>query len=179
MGDPFLDVICSLFLLCFGQAILFQRNASSGGLDIVAKLMNKFLHMDLGRAMSTSGMLIALSSMFVSDAKIVVLSVLGTYLSGVVLDYIIFGFDMKKRVCIISKKQEEIRAYILNEIQSGATVYEVYGAYNMDVHKEIVTIVDKNEYAKLMNFIEKNDKEAFITVYSVNKAIYRPKNKNL
>ncbi|MBQ8233839.1 MAG: YitT family protein [Lachnospiraceae bacterium] len=179
MGDPFLDVICSLFLLCFGQAILFQRNASSGGLDIVAKLMNKFLHMDLGRAMSTSGMLIALSSMFVSDAKIVVLSVLGTYLSGVVLDYIIFGFDMKKRVCIISKKQEEIRAYILNEIQSGATVYEVYGAYNMDVHKEIVTIVDKNEYAKLMSFIEKNDKEAFITVYSVNKAIYRPKNKNL
>ncbi|MBP3701657.1 MAG: YitT family protein, partial [Lachnospiraceae bacterium] len=140
-----------------------------------AKLMNKFLHMDLGNAMSVSGMLVALSSALVYDARIVVLSVLGTYLNGIVLDHFIFGFDMKKRVCIVSRKEEEIREFILHELRSGATLYEALGAYNLEPRREIITIVDKNEYAKLMTFIEKVDSEAFVTVYTVNKIIYRPK----
>ncbi len=175
MGDPFIDMICYVFFVSIGLAMLFNRNASSGGLDIVAKLMNKFLHMDLGNAMSVSGMLVALSSAFVYDAKIVVLSVLGTYLNGIVLDHFIFGFDMKKRVCIVSQKEEEIRAFILHELRSGATLYEAFGAYNLEPRREIITIVDKNEYAKLMTYIEKVDREAFVTVYTVNKIIYRPK----
>ena len=175
MGDPFLDMICYVFFVSVGLAMLFNRNASSGGLDIVAKLMNKFLHMDLGSAMSVSGMLVALSSGLVYDAKIVILSVLGTYLNGIVLDHFIFGFDMKKRVCIVSQKEEAIRQFILHELRSGATLYEAYGAYNLDPRREIITIVDKNEYAKLMSFIEREDPEAFVTVYTVHKIIYRPK----
>ena len=174
-GDPFLDMICYVFLVSVGLAILFNRNASSGGLDIVAKLMNKFLHMDLGNAMSVSGMVVALSSALVYDKKIVILSVLGTYLNGIVLDHFIFGFNLKKRVCIVSQKEEEIRNFILHELHSGATVYEAYGAYNLQPRREIITIVDKNEYAKLMTCIEKVDPTAFVTVYTVNKIIYRPK----
>ncbi len=175
MGDPFLDMICYVFFVSIGLAMLFNRNASSGGLDIVAKLMNKFLHMDLGNAMSVSGMLVALSSALVYDAKIVILSILGTYLNGIVLDHFIFGFDMKKRVCIVSQKEEEIRAFILHELRSGATLYEAFGAYNLEPRREIITIVDKNEYARLMSFIEREDPEAFVTVYTVHKTIYRPK----
>ncbi|MBR6528058.1 MAG: YitT family protein [Lachnospiraceae bacterium] len=175
MGDPFLDMICYVFFVSVGLAMLFNRNASSGGLDIVAKLMNKFLHMDLGSAMSVSGMLVALSSGLVYDAKIMILSVLGTYLNGIVLDHFIFGFDMKKRVCIVSQKEEAIRQFILHELRSGATLYEAFGAYNLDPRREIITIVDKNEYAKLMSFIEREDPEAFVTVYTVHKIIYRPK----
>ena len=175
MGDPFLDMICYVFFVSIGLAMLFNRNASSGGLDIVAKLMNKFLHMDLGNAMSVSGMLVALSSALVYDAKIVILSVLGTYLNGIVLDHFIFGFDMKKRVCIVSQKEEAIRQFILHELRSGATLYEAFGAYNMESRREIITIVDKNEYAKLMTFIEREDPVAFVTVYNVHKTIYRPK----
>lgn len=175
MGDPFLDMICYVFFVSIGLAMLFNRNASSGGLDIVAKLMNKFLHMDLGNAMSVSGMLVALSSGLVYDAKIVILSVLGTYLNGIVLDHFIFGFDMKKRVCIVSQKEEIIRQFILHELRSGATLYEAFGAYNLEPRREIITIVDKNEYAKLMRFIEREDPEAFVTVYTVHKIIYRPK----
>ena len=175
MGDPFLDMICYVFFVSIGLAMLFNRNASSGGLDIVAKLMNKFLHMDLGSAMSVSGMLVALSSGLVYDAKIVILSVLGTYLNGIVLDHFIFGFDMKKRVCIVSQKEEIIRQFILHELRSGATLYEAFGAYNLEPRREIITIVDKNEYAKLMSFIEREDPEAFVTVYTVHKIIYRPK----
>ena len=174
-GDPFLDMICYVFLVSVGLAILFNRNASSGGLDIVAKLMNKFLHMDLGNAMSVSGMVVALSSALVYDKKIVILSVLGTYLNGIVLDHFIFGFNLKKRVCIVSQKEEEIRNFILHELHSGATVYEAYGAYSLQPRREIITIVDKNEYAKLMTYIEKVDPTAFVTVYTVNKIIYRPK----
>ena len=174
-ADPFLDMICYVFVVSIGLAMLFNRNASSGGLDIVAKLMNKFLHMDLGNAMSVSGMVVALSSALVYDKKIVVLSVLGTYLNGIVLDHFIFGFNLKKRVCIVSQKEEEIRNFILHELHSGATVYEAYGAYNLQPRREIITIVDKNEYAKLMTFIEKTDPTAFVTVYTVNKIIYRPK----
>lgn len=175
MGDPFLDMICYVFFVSIGLAMLFNRNASSGGLDIVAKLMNKFLHMDLGNAMSVSGMVVALSSALVYDAKIVVLSVLGTYLNGIVLDHFIFGLNLKKRVCIVSQKEEEIRNFILHELHSGATIYEAIGAYKLEPRREIITIVDKNEYAKLMSFIEKVDSSAFVTVYTVNKIIYRPK----
>lgn len=174
-GDPFLDMICYLFLVSVGLAMLFNRNASSGGLDIVAKLMNKFLHMELGNAMSVSGMVVALSSALVYDKKIVILSVLGTYLNGIVLDHFIFGFNLKKRVCIVSQKEEQIRNFILHELHSGATVYEAYGAYNLEPRREIITIVDKNEYAKLMTYIERTDPTAFVTVYTVNKIIYRPK----
>ena len=174
-ADPFLDMICYVFVVSIGLAMLFNKNASSGGLDIVAKLMNKFLHMDLGNAMSVSGMVVALSSALVYDKKIVVLSVLGTYLNGIVLDHFIFGFNLKKRVCIVSQKEEMIRNFILHELHSGATVYEAYGAYKLEPRREIITIVDKNEYAKLMNFIEKTDPTAFVTVYTVNKIIYRPK----
>lgn len=174
-GDPFLDMICYVFVVSIGLAMLFNRNASSGGLDIVAKLMNKFLHMDLGNAMSVSGMVVALSSALVYDKKIVILSVLGTYLNGIVLDHFIFGFNLKKRVCIVSQKEEKIRKFILHELHSGATVYEAYGAYNLEPRREIITIVDKNEYARLMTYIEKVDPTAFVTVYTVNKIIYRPK----
>ena len=174
-GDPFQDMICYVFLVSIGLAMLFNRNASSGGLDIVAKLMNKFLHMDIGNAMSVSGMVVALSSGLVYDAKIVVLSVLGTYLNGIVLDHFIFGFNLKKRVCIVSERMEEIRQFILHGLHSGATIYEAYGAYNYDPRREIITIVDKNEYAKLMGFIERVDPNAFVTVYTVNKIIYKPK----
>lgn len=175
MGDPFQDMICYIFVVSIGLAILFNRNASSGGLDIVAKFLNKYFRMELGTAMSVSGMVAALSSALVYDTKIVILSILGTYLNGIVLDRFIFGFDIKKRVCILSDKDEQIRHFIVNTLHSGATVYDVLGAYHLDSRKEIVTIVDKNEYLKLMNFIEKTDQNAFVTIYDVNKIIYRPK----
>ena len=178
MEDAFLDTIMYVIVVSAGLAILFNANASSGGLDIVAKLLNKFLHMDLGMAMTVSGMCVAVSSIFFYDIKTAILSVFGTYLNGVVLDYFILGFYLKKRVCIISRKQEEIRNFIVNELHSGATIYEAVGAYNNENKSEIVTIVDKQEYAKLMSFIAKTDDAAFVTVYNVNKVIYRPKVKS-
>lgn len=170
-----LDVICYILVVSLGLSILFNRNASSGGLDIVAKIMNKYLHMELGKAMSLSGMCVALSSALVYDKKAVVLSILGTYFNGIVLDHFIFGQNLKRRVCIITKKENELRRFILHELHSGATVYEAIGAYNMQKRNEIITIVDKGEYQKLMDYINREDPEAFITVYTVSEMRYRPK----
>ena len=170
-----LDVLCYVLVVSIGLSILFNRNASSGGLDIVAKIMNKYLHMDLGKAMSLSGMCVALSAALVYDKKTVVLSILGTYFNGIVLDHFIFDHNIKRRVCIITKKEEELRQFILHELHSGATVYEAYGAYNMQKRREIITIVDKTEYQRLMNFINREDPLAFITVYNVSDMRYQPK----
>ena len=170
-----LDVLCYILVVSVGLSILFNRNASSGGLDIVAKIMNKYLHMDLGRAMSLSGMCVALSAALVYDKKTVVLSVLGTYFNGLVLDHFIFDHNIKRRVCIITKKEEELRHFIIHDLHSGATVYESYGAYNLEKRREIITIVDKSEYQKLMNFMNREDPQAFITVYTVSDMRYQPK----
>ena len=170
-----LDVICYILVVSIGLSILFNMNASSGGLDIVAKIMNKYLHIELGKAMSISGMCVALSSALIYDKKAVVLSVLGTYFNGIVLDHFIFGQNVKRRVCIITKYEEEVRQFILHELHSGATFYEAMGAYNMQKYREIITIVDKSEYQKLMNYIIQKDPEAFVTVYTVSDMRYRPK----
>ena len=170
-----LDVLCYILVVSFGLSILFNMNASSGGLDIVAKIMNKYLHMELGRAMSLSGMCVALSAALVYDKKTVVLSILGTYFNGIILDHFIFDHNIKRRVCIITKKEEELRRFIIHDLHSGATVYEAIGAYNMEKKHEIITIVDKGEYQKLMKFINREDPRAFITVYNVSDMRYQPK----
>ena len=174
-GDPLIDVICYILVVGVGLSMLFTANASSGGLDIVAKLMNKFLGMELGKAMSTSGILVALSSALCYDKKTVVLSILGTYFGGMVLDHFIFGIDIKRKVCILSPKYDEITRFILHELHSGASHYDLYGAYDGSVRREIVTIVDKQEYRRLMDYVHKADPKAFVTVYSVNEIRYQPK----
>jgi uncharacterized membrane-anchored protein YitT (DUF2179 family) len=175
--DPLLDVICYILVVGVGVSILFSRNASSGGLDIVAKIMNKFLHMDLGKAMSYSGMAVALSSALCYDSKTVVLSLLGTYFGGIMVDYFIFGINIKRRVCVISKKLDPIVDFVLHELHSGATLNEIIGAYDKTPKVEMITIVDKNEYRQLMDFVRKTDPTAFVTVYSVSDMRYIPKEK--
>ena len=173
--DPLLDVICYILVVGIGLAILFSRNASSGGLDIVAKIINKYLRMDLGQAMSASGIIVALSSALCYDSKTVVLSLLGTYFGGMVVDHFIFGLNIKRRVCVISNQLEPIVDYVLHDLHSGATLNEIIGAYDRTPKMEMVTIVDKNEYKKLMDYVREVDPKAFVTVYSVSDMRYQPK----
>ena len=174
-GDPFLDMICYIFIVSIGLSLLFNHNASSGGLDIIVKILNKYLHIDKGKAMSIAGMLVSLSAIFAYDTKTVVLSVLGTYLNGIILDYFLFGTNIKKKVCILSRKNEEIKKYILKNMHSGATLYKVIGAYNNEEHEEVVAIVNKREYGVLMQFIRRTDPDAFVTVSTINEVMYKPK----
>ena len=173
--DPLLDVVCYILVVGVGVSVLFSRNASSGGLDIVAKILNKYLRMDLGKAMAYSGMAVALTSALCYDGKTVVLSLLGTYFGGTLVDYFIFGINIKRRVCVISQELDNIADFVLHELHSGATLNEIIGAYDKSRKMEMVTIVDKHEYRKLMDYIRKVDPKAFVTVYSVSDMRYQPK----
>lgn len=176
-NDPLLDMICYIFIISIGLSLLFNHNASSGGLDIIVKILNKYLHIDKGKAMSFAGMLVSLSAIFAYDTKTVVLSVLGTYLNGIILDYFLFGTNIKKKVCILSRKSGEIKQFILKSMHSGATLYKVIGAYNNTEQEEIVAVVNKREYGLLMQYLRQSDPDAFVTVSTINEIMYRPKPK--
>ena len=179
-GEPLLDMVCYILVVGVGLSYLFSCNASSGGLDIVAKIMNKYLRMDLGHAMSVSGMVVAAGSALTpnADPKIVVLSLLGTYFGGLMVDHFIFGLNIKRRVCILSPKVDDIVHYILHELHSGASLNQTIGAYDNVVRKEIITIVDKQEFRLLMDYVRKTDPGAFVTVYSVSEVSYTPKKRS-
>ena len=104
-----------------------------------------------------------------------VLSLLGTYAGGIVVDNFIFGINIKRRVCVISKERDTIVDFVLHELHSGATLDEIIGAYDREPKMEMVTIVDETEYRRLMDFIRKTDPKAFVTVYSVSDMRYQPK----
>ena len=173
--DPVVDMLCYILLVGMGLSLIFHSNASSGGLDILGKLMNKYLRIEMGKAVAIPGMLVALSSILFYDLKSVILSVIGTYFSGIIVDYFIFGMNMKRRVCILSSKTDEIVQYILHELHSGASLYEAKGAYDSTIRTEVVTIVDRQEFTRLMSYLQKADPRAFVTVYSVNEVSYVPK----
>ena len=175
--DPLLDMICYITVLGVAMALLFSHNASSGGLDIVAKIMNKYLKMQIGTAVSIAGIVVALTSVFYYDSKTVIISVIGTYASGIIVDRFIFGLNIKRRVCVLSEHIDQIIDYILYDLHSGATLYESIGAYDHTSRKEVVAIVYKNEYRKLMDYVRQVDPKAFVTVYSVNEVCYQPKMK--
>ena len=138
-------------------------------------IMNKYFRIDLGQAMATAGLIVALSSALCYDSKTVVLSLLGTYFGGMVVDHFIFGINIKRRVCVISSKLDTIVDFVLHDLHSGATLNEIIGAYDHTPRTEMITIVDKHEYKQLMDYIRKEDPKAFVTVYSVSDMRYQPK----
>ena len=170
-GDVLTDMLCYMLTICFGQALLFGINASSGGLDIVAKLLNKYFYMELGKAVMIAGFVTAATSSLVYDRKTLVVSILGTYLSGLVLDHFIDGFHTRKRVCIITADYQAVQDYIVKELHRGVTLYSAYGGLNHEKKTEVVTILEKNEYGKLLTYIHENDPSAFLTVSTVGEVI--------
>lgn len=170
-NDVLLDTLCYMLIVSVGVALLFNVNASSGGLDIVAKILNKYTHIELGKAMTIAGMATALSSILVYDTKILVMSVLATYANGIILDNFIDGYNRRKRVCILSSNYEQIQDFITNELKRGVTLYQAVGGYKKEEKTEIVTILTRSEYGALLNYLHSIDKSAFVTVSTVNEVI--------
>ncbi len=169
--DLFVNVICYVLIISVGQAMLFNINASSGGLDIVGKLLNKYLHMDLGKAVALAGFVTASLSILVASRTILVVSLVGTYLGGLVLDHFLDGFNIRKKICILSPQYEKIQKFIVHDLGRGATIYPVYGAWDNHPQMELVTILQKNEYGRLLEYVHEEDPTAFVTVATVGQVI--------
>ena len=167
MGDPWFDLLCFVLILSASQTILFNINASTGGLDILAKIVNKYLHFDIGTSVSVAGALICCTAFFVNPFRLVVIGLIGTWINGLALDYFTAGLNRRKRVCIISSRYEEIRRYIIEDLQRGCSLYDVTGGYNGHKNVEIQALLTQNEFADLMNYLKMNDIHGFITAGNV------------
>ncbi len=170
-GDLALDAVCMVLVICFGQAMLFNANAASGGLDIIAKMMNKYLHMNLGQAIVVAGMVTVASSYFAYDLTTVIIGGLTTYFSGIVLDYFIDNYTGKIRVCIISKYDEDFRKYIIETLDRGCTVYTATGGYSGMAQTELCAILTRKEYGQLMDYVQEVDPNAFVTIADIKRVV--------
>lgn len=167
MGDIWFDLMCFVLLLSAAQAILFKINASTGGLDILAKIVNKYLHFDIGASVSIAGAIICCTAFAINPFHMVVIGLIGTWINGLVVDYFTAGLNMRKRVCIVSKDYEMIRQFIINDLQRGCTLYEVIGGYSNERSIELLSLLTKDEFSQLMTFVNKNNINAFITAGNV------------
>lgn len=167
MQDQWLDLLCFVLLLSFSQTILFRRNASTGGLDIIAKIVNKYFHFDLGSSVSIAGAIICCTAIFVYDIRTVIIGLIGTYLNGLILEHFMIGFNSRKRVCVISKDYQLIRKFIIEDMQRGATLYPIKGGLGSEDKFEIQSLMTRNEFSYLMEFIKKQQIDAFITAGTV------------
>ena len=163
MNDPWLDLICFVLMLSVSQAILFRINASSGGLDILAKIINKYLHFDIGMSITVAGALICCSAFAINPFRMVVIGLIGTWINGLAVDYFTASLNRRKRVCMITDRYEEVRRYIIEELQRGCSLYPLRGGYSGTDHTEVVSLLTQTEFASLLAFLKKNEIKAFIT----------------
>ena len=167
MGDPWLDLCCFVLLLSAAQALMFSINASTGGLDILAKIVNKFLHFDIGASVSVAGAVICCTAFAINPFRMVIIGLIGTWINGLVVDYFTATLNNKKRVCIVSKEYDRLRQFIINDLQRGCTMYEVIGGYSGEKSIELEALLNKDEFSKLMDYINKNEIPAFTTAGNV------------
>lgn len=167
MNDPWLDLICFVLMLSICQALLFRINASTGGLDILAKIVNKYFHFDIGTSVTIAGALICCSAFTINPFKMVVVGLIGTWINGIAVDYFTDTLNRRKRVCIISSHYDEIRQYIIHDLERGCSLYHLQGGYNGDEKIEVVTLLTQDEYARLFNYLKEQHFECFITAGNV------------
>lgn len=181
MGDIWFDLLCFVLVISASQTILFHINASTGGLDIMAKIVNKYLHFDIGTSVTVAGALICCTAFAVNPFRMVVIGLIGTWINGLALDYFTAGLNRRKRVCIISGEHERIRQYIIGELQRGCSLYEVTGGYKGEKGMEIQALLTQDEFANLMSFMKDNDIRSFVTAGNVSEVygLWNPKKKNL
>lgn len=167
MGDVWFDLICFILILSASQAILFRINASTGGLDILAKIVNKYLHFDIGTSVTIAGIVICCTAFAINPFRLVVIGLIGTWMNGMIVDYFMMSLNKRKRVCIISAEYERIRDHIINTIVRGCSLYEVTGGYSGQKTMEIQSLLTNDEFCNLMAWIRENDIKAFITAGNV------------
>ena len=167
MGDPWFDLLCFVLVLSASQTILFHINASTGGLDILAKIVNKYFHLDIGTSVTVAGAIICCTAFAINPFRLVIIGLIGTWINGLALDYFTAGLNRRKRVCIISKDYEQIRKYIIEDLVRGCSLYEVTGGYSGQKSMEIQALLTQDEFANLMNFLKAHDIHGFITAGNV------------
>lgn len=167
MGNPWFDLLCCVLILSAAQTLMFSINASTGGLDILAKIVNKYLHFDIGKSVSVAGAVICLTAFFINPFQMVVIGLIGTWINGLVVNLFTANLNNRKRVCVVTKDYDRVRRYIIDDLKRGCTLYEVIGGYSNEKSIELEALLTKDEFSSLMEFLNKNEIHAFTTAGNV------------
>lgn len=163
-GDLLLEIIIGIGITAIGIGIIFNQNASSGGTDIIGKIINKYIGLDFGKSVLLCDLVITILAFVSLGTKIGMYSIFGAIMNGLIIDYTIDGLNVNKEVTIISKKLDEIQAFIFDELERGATIYSGHGAYTKEEKHILKTVIAPRDFFKLKNFIREIDPEAFVTI---------------
>lgn len=178
VANPWFDLICFILVMSAAQAILFNINASTGGLDILAKIFNKYLHVPLGVSVTIAGGLICCTAFLTSPTGLVIMGLVGTWLNGLILDYFMTRMSSRTRVYIISKEWEQIRDYIIQVLNRGVTIHQVTGGYSGEEHQQLECILTRDEFGTLLDHLRAERMNPFITSDPVSEVygLWRKKN---
>lgn len=170
-GETMLELIFAILLPAVGSAIVFNQNASTGGTDIVARILNKYTHINVGKTLLLSDFAITVAALFVYGVKIGMYSILGLMLKGFLIDLVIEGLNICKQLVIISSKSGEVKDFIVNELDRGATIHKAVGAFTNAEKEVITTILNRKQAIRLRLFIKEIDPQAFITISNTSEII--------
>lgn len=171
VDDLLLQLLFGILISGIGMGIVFNQNASTGGTDIIAKIINKFFHIDIGKSLLLSDFLITLAAGLTFGPKIGMYALLGVVINGFVIDNVIQGLNVCKQVTIISSKSEQIKKYIIEELGRGVTIFDGRGAFTGEKKEVLMTIISRKEFIKLREYIKELDKRAFISVSNVHEVL--------
>jgi uncharacterized membrane-anchored protein YitT (DUF2179 family) len=170
-GDTFLELIFAILLPAVGSGIVFNSNASTGGTDIVAKILNKYTSINIGKTLLIVDFGITVMALFVFGVRIGLYSMLGLILKSFIIDLVIESLNISKQFVIISEKPKEVQEFIVKELKRGATVHKAYGAFSHEEKEVITAIMGRREAVRLRQFIRSIDKHAFISITSSSEII--------
>jgi uncharacterized membrane-anchored protein YitT (DUF2179 family) len=165
--DMLIQLIIGLMIASLGVVIVLNQHASTGGTDMIAMILNKYFSIDVGKATLLSDFLIVVLSIVAFGYEKGLYALFGIFFRGVMIDYFMQQFSLKKEVVIISSKSNQIKNFILDKLGRGATVYEAKGAFSNDKKSVITIVVKRHEFPKLKKYIDQIDKQAFITVHTM------------
>jgi uncharacterized membrane-anchored protein YitT (DUF2179 family) len=170
-NDILLELFCGILLAGSGMGIVFLNNASTGGTDIIAKILNKFFHINIGKGLLMADFFIVLSAAFAFGLQTGLYALLAVIINGFVIDAVIEGLQTNKQVTIIASEVDAICRFIIDDLGRGATIYTAKGAYTNEDRQIITTIVDRKEFIRLRSFIKTTDHRAFLSVSKVHETL--------
>ncbi|MBF1384895.1 YitT family protein [Prevotella aurantiaca] len=165
--NPWFDLLCFVLVLSASQSILFSINASTGGLDILAKIINKYTGINLGTSVTVAGGAICCTAFAINPPYLVIIGLIGTWMNGLILNHFMMGMNMRNRVFIISKEYERIQDYAINTLHRGVTMHEVIGGFSHQKSIQLEIILNNEELSSLMAFLAKEDIDSFCTTDTV------------
>ncbi len=166
-NDLILSVLFGSLLTGTGLGIVFNQNASTGGTDILAKILNKYTHLDIGKSMLAIDLIVTTLCGITFGWEMGMYALLFVIINGTTIDRIIEGFNVCKQVVIISNKKQEISNYIMKDLDRGCTIFAGKGGYSGNDTSVLYTVLGRKEFIMLKGHIKEIDPHAFITVNEV------------